>query len=81
MYLNVANAAGNTVWFLVRVYQEDKKIAQTGILHPGEYIGEVKCDEKLAAGETVMIQTVAYEPDTYHSEGVARITCEVAENK
>lgn len=78
LYLNVANNAGNTVWFLVRVYKDDKKIAQTGILHPGEYIGEVECEKKLTAGESVMIQTVAYEPETYHSEGVARITCEVA---
>lgn len=78
LHLNVENKEGNTVWFLVRVYQDDKKIAQTGILYPGEYIEEVECDQKLAAGETVMIQTVAYEPETYHSEGVARITCEVA---
>lgn len=78
LHLNVANEEGNTVWFLVRVYQDDRKIAQTGILYPGEYIEGVKCEKKLIAGETVMIQTVAYEPETYHSEGVARITCEVA---
>lgn len=78
LHLNVANEEGNTIWFLVRVYKDDKKIAQTGILYPGEYIGEVECDKKLIAGESVMIQTVAYEPETYHSEGVARITCEVA---
>lgn len=78
LHLNVANEEGNTVWFLVRVYQDDKKIAQTGILHPGEYIGEVECNKKLAAGASVMVQTVAFEPETYHSEGVARITCEVA---
>lgn len=79
LHLNVANDEGNTVWFLVRVYQNDKKIAQTGILHPGEYIDKVECMKKLAAGDTVMVQTVAYEPGTYHSEGVARIACEVAE--
>ena len=78
LHLNVANEEGNTIWFLVRVYLDDKKIAQTGILHPGEYIGEVECNRKLAAGDTIMIQTIAYEPETYHSEGVARITCEVA---
>lgn len=78
LHLNVANEEGNTIWFLVRVYKDEKKIAQTGILYPGEYIGEVECDRRLAAGENVTIQTVAYEPETYHSEGVARITCEVA---
>lgn len=79
LYLNVANDADSSVWFLVRVYHDDKKIVQTGILYPGEYIGEVKCNQKLDAGENVMIQIIAYEPETYHSEGVARITCEIAE--
>lgn len=78
LQLDVTNEADNTVWFLVRVYQDDKKIAQTGILYPGEYIGEVACDRKPDAAEPVMVQIIAYEPETYHSEGVARITCEIA---
>lgn len=78
LHLNVANEADSSVWFLVRVYHDDKKIAQTGILYPGEYIGDVKCNQRLAAGDNVMIQIIAYEPETYHSEGVARITCEIA---
>lgn len=76
--LNVANGEESTVWFLVRVYQEDKMIAQTGILYPGEYLGEVACEKGLAPGGAVTIQIVAYEPETYHSEGVAKIICEVA---
>lgn len=76
--LNVANDEDSTIWFLVRIYQEDKKIAQTGLLYPGEYLSEVKCSQGLTPGDTVTIQIVAYEPDTYHSEGVARINCEVA---
>lgn len=76
--LNVANGAESTVWFLVRVYRENRKIAQTGILYPGEYLAEVECERGLAPGEKVTIQIVAYEPETYHSEGVARIVCEVA---
>lgn len=76
--LNVANGEESTVWFLVRVYQEDKMIAQTGILYPGEYLGEVACEKGLAPGGAVTIRIVAYEPETYHSEGVAKIICEVA---
>ena len=76
--LNVANGAESTVWFLVRVYRENRKIAQTGILYPGEYLAEVECERGLTPGEKVTIQIVAYEPETYHSEGVARIVCEGA---
>lgn len=78
LYLNAANVEDNTIWFLVRVYKGDDKIAQTGILHQGEYVESVECDQKLSEGENVEIQIVAYEPETYHSEGVARITCQVA---
>lgn len=76
--LNVANEASSTVWFLVRVYQGEKKVAQTGLLYPGEYLREVECTQGLAPGGKVTIQIIAYEPETYHSEGVARIICEVA---
>lgn len=76
--LNVANGAESTVWFLVRVYREDEKIAQTGLLYPGEYLGEIECERGIAPGEKITIQIVAYEPETYHSEGVAKIICEVA---
>lgn len=79
--LNVANEAGSTVWFLVRVYQEDKRIAQTGLLYPGEYLEEAECARRLVPGAKVTVQIVAYEPETYHSEGVARIICEVAGDK
>lgn len=76
--LNVANGAESTVWFLVRVYRENRKIAQTGILYPGEYLAEVECERGLTSGEKITLQIIAYEPETYHSEGVARIVCEVA---
>ena len=76
--LNVANEESSTVWFLVRVYQGDKRIAQTGLLYPGEYLEGVECAQSLAPGGKVTIQIIAYEPETYHSEGVARIICEVA---
>lgn len=48
-------------------------------MHPGEYIAEVECSQVLKAGDSIMVQMVAYEPETYHSEGVARIACDVAE--
>ena len=44
------------LWFLVRVYRENRKIAQTGILYPGEYLAEVECERGLTPGEKVTIQ-------------------------
>lgn len=79
LYLNVANRKGNTVWFLVRVYMEDELIAKTGIFYPNEYVGDISCDRKLSADDKVTIKILAYEPDTYHSEGVAQIVATVTE--
>ncbi len=39
---------------------------------------EVECERGLSSGEKITLQIVAYEPETYHSEGVAKIVCEVA---
>ncbi len=77
LYLNIANVQGNTVWFLIRVYKEDELIAETGIFFPNEYVEEVTCSKVLSAGDKILIKVLAYEPDTYHSEGVAQISATV----
>ncbi len=77
LYLNIANPKGNTVWFLVRVYLEDKLIAETGIFYPDEYVEATPCSKKLSTDDKILIKVLAYEPDTYHSEGVAQISAAV----
>lgn len=78
LYLNVANRKSNTVWLLVQVYMEDELIAKTGIFYPNEYVEKLSCSKKLSANDKVLIKILAYEPDTYHSEGVAQISTVVA---
>lgn len=77
LYLHTVNKEGNTVWFLVRIYQKNKLIGETGLLYPGECVEGIPCKKTLAEGEEVLVQIVAYEPETYHSEGVARVSCKV----
>ncbi len=79
LYLNAANHKDNTIWFLARVYMEDELIAETGIVYPNEYVGDITCDKKLSANDKITIKILAYEPDTYHSEGVAQIVATVTE--
>ena len=78
LHLDVANKKGNRVWFLVRVYKEDKLIAKSGLLFQGEYLADLPCDTSLQGEDEILVQIVAYEPETYHSEGVARISCKTA---
>ncbi len=77
LYLNVANLKDNNVWLLVRVYVDKKMIAETGIFYQGEYVGDVACSRQLLANEKILIKVLAYEPETYHSEGVAQISAAV----
>ncbi len=77
LYLNIANPKDNTVWFLVRVYLEENVIAETGIFYPDEYVESVACNRNLSADDKILIKVLAYEPDTYHSEGVAQISAAV----
>ncbi len=74
LYLNVANRKDNTVWFLVQVYLGDELIAKTGIFYPNEYVEKILCSKELSADDKILIKVLAYEPDTYHSEGVAKIS-------
>ncbi len=78
LHLNVANKDGNKVWFLVRIYKKDKLIAKSGMLYQGEYLADLPCDVSLQAEDEFLVHIVAYEPETYHSEGIARISCKTA---
>lgn len=78
IYFNAANCEGNTVRFLVQVYQGEELIAETGLLRPGQYVESVACEEELAPGDEILLKFVAYEGNGWHSEGVANIVCEVS---
>ncbi len=78
LYLHVANRKDNTVWLMAQVYKEEEQIAKTGIFYPDEYVKKIPCSQKLSAGDKLLIRVLAYEPDTYHSEGVAQISTTVA---
>ena len=77
LHLNVANKEGNTVWFLVRIYKNEELIATSGILYQNEYLADLPCDAVLQAGNEILVKIVAYEPETYHSEGTVQISCQV----
>ncbi len=76
--LNVANIKDNTVWLLARVYRDKDLIGETGIFYPGEYVADIPCSSSLSADDKILIRILAYEPDTWHSEGVAQISAVVA---
>ena len=64
------NPAANTVWLKVRLLDASGNIlGESGILKPGEYVEHVTLTSELAMGMGISIKIMAYEPETYHSEG------------
>jgi len=66
----LTNPESNTVWLKVRVLDEKGNIiGETGLLRPGEYVQSVELDKVPKAGKTIEFKIMAYQPDTYYSEG------------
>lgn len=63
------NSETNTVWLKLRVLDEqDNIIYETGLIKPKEYIKSIRFDE-VKDGEKIKLKIMAYEPETYYSEG------------
>jgi hypothetical protein len=64
------NPAENTVWLKLRIMDAEGNIlGETGILKPGEYVECVTLAEELGEGTKISLKIMAYEAETYHSEG------------
>ncbi len=70
------NDEGNSVWLKLRVLDENEKIiAETGLLKPGQYVKSIKFKSgTLTEGAKITMKIMAYEPETYYSEGAVTLT-------
>jgi len=75
----LTNPEGNTVWLKVRVLDEKGNIlGETGLVRPGEYVQSVALDTVPKAGTPIVLKIMAYQPDTYYSEGAVSLSTKVA---
>lgn len=64
------NTATNTVWLKLRIIDLNGEIiSETGLIKPGEYIKTILFNRDITETEKVKIKIMAYEPETYYSEG------------
>lgn len=74
----LTNPDSNTVWLKLRILDSDGNIlGETGIIKPGEYVQSVEFDTIPEDGETIGLKLMAYEPETYYSEGSATLNTTV----
>lgn len=66
------NPESNTVWLKVRILDEKgNTLGETGLLKPGEYVQSTELERVPADGSAIALKIMAYQPDTYYSEGTA----------
>ena len=75
----LTNPESNTVWLKVRVLDEKgNTLGETGLVRPGEYVQTARLDNVPKAGTPIVLKIMAYQPDTYYSEGAVSLSTKVA---
>ena len=74
----LTNPESNAVWLKVRVLDEKGNIlGETGIAKPGEYVQSVTLDTVPKTGKPIVLKIMAYQPETYYSEGAVSLSTKV----
>lgn len=70
----------NIAWLKVRVLDEKGyNLGETGLLRPGEYVQYVTLDTVPKTGNSIVLKIMAYQPDTYYSEGAVSLNTTISE--
>ena len=70
----LTNPQSNTVWLKLRVLDAEGNIlGETGIIRPGEYVQSVTFTSLPKDGADIALKIMAYQPETYYSEGTATL--------
>ncbi len=68
------NPKGNTVLLKVRIFDSNGTVlGETGLIKPNEYIQSVKLSAIPQQGAPLLLKVMAYQPNTYYSEGAVNI--------
>lgn len=74
IYVYFANSKDNKVWLKLRALDKDgNKLYDTGIIKPGQYIEYIELGENIKAKDEITFKIMAYQPDTYYSEGAVTL--------
>lgn len=66
----LTNPESNHVWLKLRVIdQQGNLLGETGLVKPGEYVQTVELDTELETDTKIILKIMAYQADTYYSEG------------
>lgn len=76
----LTNPEENTVWLKLRVLDANGNVlGETGLIKPGEYVRSITLDTVPKAGTAIVLKLMAYQPDTYYSEGAVALNTTISE--
>lgn len=76
----LTNPDSNTIWMKLRLLDaQGNTLGETGIIKPGEYVQSVTFDTVPDPGDAVTLKIMAYQPDTYYSEGAVSLNTTICE--
>ena len=76
----LTNPESNTVWLKVRVLDDKgNTLGETGLIKPSEYVQSVELDNVPKAGKPIVLKIMAYQPNTYYSEGAVTLNTTISE--
>lgn len=68
------NSTENTVWLKLRVLDANgNTLGETGLIRPGEYVQSVTLHTVPETGTPIVLKIMAYQQDTYYSEGAVTL--------
>ena len=74
----LTNPESNIVWLKLRILDTNGNIlGETGLIKPGEYVQSVTLVTVPESGTAVTLKVMAYQPETYYSEGVVTLTTSI----
>ena len=74
----LTNPEHNSVWIKLRILDnQGNTLGETGLITPGQYVQSVVLESVPAAGSSVALKVMAYEPETYHSAGSVSINTSI----
>lgn len=76
----LTNPLDNGLWLKLRLLDENGNLlGETGLIRPGEYVRQVPLRAVPEPGDPLVLKVMAYEPETYHSQGSVTVNTHVAE--
>lgn len=79
LIINFISLETNDIWLKVRILKDDKVVAETGLIKPGQYLEKVQLKKKLDINDEIIYMVMGYEKDSYFSEGTIKLNTRIGE--